>query len=56
MTKTKAELVNKADEAAEKWLCSEEGVKYTDCDLCHNKGYTAHEYKPKTKTEIIGYE
>ncbi|MGG5737759.1 hypothetical protein [Bacillus cereus group sp. IBL03679] len=34
----------------------EEGVKYTDCDLCHNKGYTALEYKPKTKTEIIGYE
>jgi len=26
MSRTKAELVNMADEAAEKWLCSEEGV------------------------------
>lgn len=34
----------------------QEGVKYVDCDLCNCKGYTSHEYKPKIKTEIIGYE
>lgn len=33
-----------------------EGIRYLDCDLCNNKGYTEREYKTKTKTEIIGYE
>jgi len=33
-----------------------EGIRYLDCDLCNNKGYTEREYKMKTKTEIIGYE
>jgi hypothetical protein len=27
-----------------------------ECDLCKGHGYTEREYKPKIKTEIIGYE
>lgn len=34
----------------------EPGIRYLNCDLCNNKGYTEREYKPKIKTEIIGYE
>lgn len=33
-----------------------EGIREIKCDLCNSKGYTEKEYKPKMKTEIIGYE
>ena len=32
------------------------GYDYKTCDLCHGDRYTIKQYKPKTKTEIIGYE
>jgi hypothetical protein len=31
-------------------------TRKVDCDLCCGHGYTAKEYKPKYKTELIGYE
>lgn len=33
-----------------------EGLREITCDLCEGKGYTNKEYKPKIKTEIIGWE
>ena len=32
------------------------GYDYQICDICKGYGYTEKEYKPKIKTEIIGYE
>lgn len=32
------------------------GYDYKECDLCNGTGYTFKQYKPKVKTEIIGYE
>jgi hypothetical protein len=30
--------------------------KFVECDLCEGHGYTEIEYKPKLKTEVVGYE
>jgi len=32
------------------------GYDYQMCDLCKGDGYTLIQYKPKIKTEIVGYE
>lgn len=34
----------------------EPGYDYSECDLCHGKGYTDKKYVPKTETKIIGYK
>lgn len=34
----------------------EKGIKYVDCELCNSRGFTNRQYKPKYKTELVGYE
>ena len=33
-----------------------EGRRECSCDLCDGHGYTSKEFKPKFRTELIGYE